>query len=469
MMSTILICLSHGFHVRNIVYSRLFEEMSRSHRIVLVLPPGVHVPAADQPLLLGAAVESVTIRPHRFEKAFLFLRKNVFAGRERTQTFNLISEIERARHPVVYAVADKINALFGRIPALTRAWQRIEARFITGHEFGNLLSRHKPVMLLCANYGTEAFEVRLLRAAHRELVPSLSIIPSWDNLSSKGVIGENPRHLAVWNDIMKNEAISLYGFAPKAVHVCGGLQFDRYANGPTEAERATVFQRLGIDAERPFVIVGTITPRYFAKNVEIVEILDEAVASGRLASNLQIVVRLHPQVVDDPVFGDNLEQYRDLAARSPRIRLSIPRILRWGSIKPPAPDDGLELMCLLQWAAASVMPGSTLAIDACALGSPVIGIGFDGRERLPYTRSVRRMFDFTHYRRLVAQGGMRIAESPEQMIEELNNYIADRWRDRAGRERVVASHLGAVDGGAWQRLADVIDSVVEVQQPLTHA
>jgi hypothetical protein len=460
-MPTVLICLSHGFHVRNIVYSRLFEELSRTNGIVLVLPPGVQVPAADQPLLRGSVVESVMILPHRLENAFLFLRKNVFAGRERTQTFNLITEMERARHPVAYAVAGKINAVFGHIPALARAWQRVEALFVTGHEFDNLLSRHKPALLLTANYGTEAFEVRLLRAAHRQRVPSLSIIPSWDNLSSKGVIGENPRHLAVWNDIMKNEAISLYGFAPKAVHVCGGLQFDRYANGPTEAERAAVYQRLGIDAKRPFVIVGTITPRYFAKNIEIVEILDEAVASGRLPSDLQIVVRLHPQVVDDPVFGDNLDQYRDLAARSPRVRLSIPRVLRWGRITPPTPEDGVELMCLLQQAAASVMPGSTLAIDACALGCPVIGIGFDGRERLPYARSVRRMFDFTHYSRLVVQGGIRIAESADELIDEVAAYLQDRGRDCDGRDRVVASHLVQLDGASWRRTGDVIAGIAK--------
>lgn len=460
MTSTVLICLSHGFHVRNIIYSRLYEELARTHRIVLVLPLCVEVPAADLHMLRGAAVESVAIRPHRFEIAFLFLRKNVFAGRERTQTFNLMSEMERARHPVAYAVAGKINTLFGRIPALARAWQRVEARFITGHEFDDLVTRNKPAMLLCANYGTEAFEVRLLRAAHRQRVPSFSIIPSWDNLSSKGVIGENPSHLVVWNDIMKNEAISLYGFAPNTVHVCGGLQFDIYSDGPTDAERSAVFRRLDINAACPFVVVGTITPRYFAKNVEIVEILDKAVACGRLPRDLQIVVRLHPQVVDDPVFGDNLDQYHDLVASSPRVRLSIPRVLRWGRITPPAPDDGIELMCLLEGAAASIMPASTLAIDACALGSPVIGIGFDGWEALPYDQSVRRTFDFTHYKRLVALGGLRIAESADQMVAEIQAYLRDRTCDLEGRQRVVETHLGNLDGQAWLRVLNVAQKLI---------
>jgi hypothetical protein len=209
------------------------------------------------------------------------------------------------------------------------------------------------------------------------------------------------------------------------------------------------------------VLVGTITPKYFAKNVDIVELLDEAIKAGRLPAGLQIVVRLHPQVVDDPVFGDNLDKYRQLAGRSSSIKLSIPRVMRWGRISPPYPDDTIELMTLLQGAAAAIMPATTLAIDSCALGCPVIGIGFDGREHQPYEQSVRRMFDFTHYSRLVEKGGLRIAESAEQMLEEVNAYLHDRTRDVEGRRLVVESHLGSQDGHAWKRVLHVAHKLMQ--------
>jgi hypothetical protein len=465
-MPSVVICLSHGFHVRNIIYSRLFKELASTHRIVLVMPQGVHILAADTPLLHGSAVQSVQVKPHRFESGFLFLRKNVFAGRERTQTFNLITEIERARHPVAYALASQLNALFGRIPALMRVWQRIEAFFVSGAEFDTLLMREKPRLVMTANYGTEAFEVRLLRAAKRHGIPSLAIIPSWDNLSSKGVIGEEPQALAVWNEIMRDEARSLYGFRPEQIHVCGGLQFDQYSTGPSPEQRTAVLGRLNIDATRPWVVVGTITPKYFARNVDIVELIDEAIKAGRLPAGLQVVVRLHPQVVDDPVFGDNLDQYRQLAVRSSNIKLSIPHVMHWGRISPPHPDDTIELMTLLQGAAVAVMPATTLAIDACALGCPVVAVGFDGREKMPYEQSVRRTYEFTHYRRLVAQGGLRIAESAEQMVEELNIYLHDRTRDAEGRRRVVESHLVSLDGLAWSRVLKVAHELIQSNNQL---
>lgn len=453
-----LICLSHGFHVRNIVYSRLYEQLAQTMDLTLVFPTGVTVPPEDMQMLRGARVVSVKIVPHRFEALCLFLRKNVFAGRERTLTFNLLGEIERKKHPIVYPLASFCNAIFGRIPAIGRLWQKVEAWLMPGTEFDTLIREIRPSVLITANYGTEALEIRLLRSAHRHGVPSVSIIPSWDNLSSKGVIGENPKHLSVWNDIMRNEAKSLYGFKDRSINVCGGLQFDLYGGPRPPDERRDVFERVGIDERAPFVLIGTITPRYFPNNLDIVDILNEAVENEQLPANLQIVVRLHPQVVDGSYFGDDLEPYRKRAAAHSRIKLSIPRVMRWGSITPPLPADGVELMVLLQSAVACVIPGSTLAIDACALGTPVIGIGFDGHESRPYERSVRRMFDFTHYRRIVDHGGLRIAESKEMLISEIAAYLHDRSRDQAGRDKIVTSHLGCVDGLAWKRVLAVVNS-----------
>jgi hypothetical protein len=452
----LLIALSHGFHVRNIVFSALYAHLAEHFRIVLLMPPGSEVPREDMCLLRGATVISSVILQHRFEKVMLFLRKNVFAGRERTQTFNLINEIEGLRHPWVYRVAFACNAVLGRIPAVGRAWQRLESLIIPGYEFDALLERERPCIVLSANYGTEAMEVRLLRSSHRHGIPTVAIVPSWDNLSSKGIIGENPRHLIVWNAVMRDEAQRLYGFAQEAVHICGGLQFDSYAGSEFDERRDEIFDRLGVDIRRPYVVLGTITPRYFPKNVEVLDILIENAEKGCLPSDLQIVVRLHPQVVDDPHFGDNLDQYRERAARWQRVKLSIPRVMKWGTLRPPQRDDSIELAVLLRYAAAAVMPASTLAIDACALGCPVIGIGFDGLELKPYSQSVRRTFDFTHYRRIVQEGGLRIAESAEEMIETIVLYMQDRQLDADGRMRIIDSHLYKLDGLAWERVAQVV-------------
>jgi hypothetical protein len=96
----------------------------------------------------------------------------------------------------------------------------------------------------------------------------------------------------------------------------------------------------------------------------------------------------------------------------------------------------------------------------------VVAVGFDGREKMPYEQSVRRTYEFTHYRRLVAQGGLRIAESAEQMVEELNIYLHDRTRDAEGRRRVVESHLVSLDGLAWSRVLKVAHELIQSNNQL---
>lgn len=453
----VLICLTHGFHVRNIIYSDLYAHFCTNYRVLILMSDGNYVPSVDNALISNAEVVRVRVVPHRLERYFIFFRKSIFSGRERTQTYNLINENERKKHPIAYKLADYCNFVLGRLPLFANLWRAIEAVFVTGSEFNCVLEREKPLLVLTANYGTEGFEIRLLRAAHRHRVPTLAIVPSWDNLSSKGVIGAYPDHLVVWNQIMRDEAISLYGFKKDHIHVCGALQFDLYANPVNDNDFESVFSRFNFDRSTRYIVIGTITPRYFPNNIDMIEIIERAIDSGHLPNDLKIVVRLHPQVVDDPVYGDDLERYHQLAARSARIVLSIPRILRWGQMRPPAPTDAKELMMLLKSAVVCVMPASTLAIDACALGTPVIGIGFDGHSLQPYKQSVRRMYDFTHYRRLVAERGIRIAESAESLICEISSYLEDRERDKVGRQKIVASHVGNLAGASWRCVSAIAD------------
>ena len=456
LMPTAIICLSHGAYIRNVLYSPMYEELSNKFNLVLVLPGGTKVPEENKAILRGARVVIANFQSHKFEKIFLFLRKNVFAGRERTQSFNIISEIERKKRPIVYSIASLLNSFFGRFSFIACWWQKCESFFISGVEFFPLILEAKPAIVITANYGTEGLEIRLLRAAHAHDIPTLSIVPSWDNLSSKGVIGEKPKKLAVWNEIMVQEASALYGFHPKDVRAVGGLQFDSYAQEISSETCHEVLKSLGLDLAAPYIVIGTITPNYFPHNLEIIDMLIMAVSESYLPADLQILVRLHPQVVGDPVYGDDLEAYRARAAKYSFLKLSIPIVYDWGVIRPPAADDANQLAVILSNAAVAIMPASTLALDGCVLGCPIIGIGFDGFETKPYEKSVRRTFDFTHYRRIVMEGGIRIAESHTQLLEEILSYLNNRERDRSGREKTIGSHLCYRDGRAWQRILEMI-------------
>jgi hypothetical protein len=318
---------------------------------------------------------------------------------------------------------------------------------------------HQPKLIITINYGTEPLEIRLIRCAHRHNIRTLSIIPSWDNLTSKGIIGVKPKFLSVWNTIMKDEALKLYNFHESNVFVNGALQFDVYFKKFSEHKYLNILKNIGLDINKPFIVIGTITPLYFPHNFEVVKILNEAVNTGKLPKNLQIVVRLHPQVIRDSVYGENLSQYHSYASLNKRIKLSIPKILSWGGISPPDSEDSLVLKALLKYCNVCIIPASTLAIDACLLNAPVIGIGFDGLQEKLYKNSIRRMYNFTHYSKLISLGGITIAENTSSLIVEIKKYLKDKSRHSEQRSKIAKTYYEKADGLSWKRIASTINQL----------
>ena len=452
MKPRVIVCLSQAFHIRNVIYSDFFAALRADFEVTLLVPEGFVPPPEAAELVAGCAQDTVTYTPHPREGQLLFLRKNVFAGRDRTQSFNLITEQERAAKPGLYAVASLVNAVVGRIPGLGRLWRAFESRVIPAHEFDRLFEGRGVDVVITANYGTEPTESRLIRAARRAGVPSIALVPSWDNLTSKGVIGAMPDHLVVWNETMRDEALFLYDFDPEQVHICGALQFDHHLRAAKAAPTPVPYP---IPNSAPVLLYATITPKYFRYNIEVIEELLSEIEAGRLPADIHIVVRLHPQVLYDPNFGDDLDGYHRLAAH-PQVHLSVPEVSAWGPVTAPTISDFNELISLLRRADAILTPASTIAIDAAAVDTPMIGLGFDGHETLPFSRSVRRTFEFTHYLSLMKHGAVEVAETPAAVSELFAAYRADPARNASKRRAVVENLLTFTDGNAAGRVMEII-------------
>ena len=80
---------------------------------------------------------------------------------------------------------------------------------------------------------------------------------------------------------------------------------------------------------------------------------------------------------------------------------------------------------------------STLCLDACMLDRPVINIGFDGWQDLPYEKSARRGLDYIHMRKLLSLGGVRLARSFTELQNHINAYLNDPGLDHEGRNLTV--------------------------------
>lgn len=458
-MKTVFIVITSGFQVRNILYTDIFKKIKEVCNVVILCPSGdVHYFLDEfggknvfvEPLLINSKFSQ------KIERKLGIIRRYILSNPARNKTINVFSMAMKQHSLVKYFFIRIGNQFLGRFRFLRDLFLRIESSIITGHEYAPLFERYNPTVVLTANYGTQPDEIRVLRYAKRCGIETLSLVQSWDNLSSKGVIGAKPDKLIVWNGIMKREAIDLHDFRESDVFLTGAPQFDFYVRKDLIRSRTDFCGEMGLDPTKKIILFGTITPKYFPHNIEIVQILVECIEKGLFQFPCQVVVRLHPQVVDDGIWGDKLSSYLDIEKKIPYVKCDIPRIKRWKTISPPERLDSSHLGELLHYADVCLHPGSTLAIDAAIMDTPIIGIGFDGYQKKDYEDSIRRWYDFTYYSPITKSGGMRIAYDVNSLIEYINLYLNDRALDVARRKRIVDLECDKVDGRAAERIADLI-------------
>lgn len=81
------------------------------------------------------------------------------------------------------------------------------------------------ILSRCSHGGVEPDVIKAARAAG---VPSVLLVWSWDNLSSKAVLNEHPDTLLVWNERQAREAVELHAVAAPTVVPVGAPNFDRF-------------------------------------------------------------------------------------------------------------------------------------------------------------------------------------------------------------------------------------------------
>ncbi len=455
----ILVSTNHGFQVRNFLQTDFIYALASHYNVIVVISKEneEHLGEFVNRLQLPAKVEGISVRTRKFEEKLVFLRKNIFVNPKRARTKNILNELYGRKLGPWRKVVSVLNYIFGTFEFVRATWRGFESIVTPGREFDRLIQKYKPVRIVTANYGTEPFEIRLLRAARRNAVKSIAIVPSWDNLTSKGVMGVKPDALAVWNHIMKEEAIELHSFRKDRIFITGPLQFDNFYNQKFIWKYEKFLSKFGIEKGRRVIVFGTITPKYFRYNLQVLEILKKAILSRAIAGNPKLLVRIHPQVVKDPVYGDNLEQYLSLREGNDIFAFSIPEIEEWKTVQVPNENDYAELISLLTYADICISSASTLIFDAFACNTCFIGIGFDGYEKgVPPSKSVRRMFEFEHYKNVYKIGGFFIAESEKQLLECINTYLRNPAIHAEERALTLAQQIQFTDGKSYRRALDAI-------------
>lgn len=317
------------------------------------------------------------------------------------------------------------------------------------------LATYNPDAFFAANM-ISSQDARLMKLGKQRGIPVVGMIKSWDNVGNKGFPFIHVDRLIVTNEIVKEEAEQILGIDPAIIRVVGFPQFDLYIDRTHLESREAFFRRIGADPAKRLILYAATGYEWTPYEVEVLEMLDDAIAEGKVREPVQVLVRFHPKYQNPEA---RLDTRAHLICERPGTYVTN-SLQGWEYERA----DTIHLMNTLHHSDICINTGSTMAIESMVFDKPTIGIAFDGRHTVPFHLSVKRFYTFLHNKKLVELEGEDVAKTPDELVAAINRYLADPSYRAQGRERTRDRECYKLDGKAGQRISEVVLDVLGIAQ-----
>jgi len=260
-----------------------------------------------------------------------------------------------------------------------------------------LLQEERPDIVVHPTVLEGVFVTDLVSLCSELGTPTLYIMNSWDNPSSKAMMLGKPDFLAVWGEQTRNHAQQFLDMRDEQIVVLGPAQFEAYRIPPPLT--ADEFKKtIGLEPSTGIILFAGSANGF--EEVDQLELLDDAINSGELDAH--VVFRPHPwrgsraderdfhscqfrHITMDPNMLECYELSRDQASHEERPLVYYQADYR---------DSHVVLN-----AADIVVSGiSSMMLEAALIGRPVVCSVFDRHMRdMPVLNRVSKMFHFREF------------------------------------------------------------------------
>lgn len=351
-----------------------------------------------------------------------------------------------------------IYQLIKLLPGIRKRFLQRESRHLQSSEAQRILQELQPNMLV-STYPVAIMEAKLLHAARQQQIRTVQHLLSWDNITCKGRFPVLADRFVVWGPIMYEELQAFYNVPDSHIEMCGVPHFDAHIQVREASSTGQFVTALGLDAQKPYLFVAMSSPRFAPREIDLVEWLAEQINNNAFGADMQLIVRPHPQNVQDFTAKKSWLGRLDALAGQ-RVAIDYPELttsnIRW-SMKH---SDMLRLSELLSGCTVCLNSGSTVSIDALLHNKPVILTSFDGAAKLPYWNSARRLVDYTHLKKLVAEGGVQSVGSYAELADCIQRYAQSPDHDLPQRRHALLREIFNDDGQATERVAHALKKLL---------
>jgi hypothetical protein len=301
----------------------------------------------------------------------------------------------------------------------------------------------------------------LIEAANSLGIPTAVIIRSRDNLAAKILHLPDATMYLVWSDETRRFLRYLYPEVPEdRVHALGSPQFDHHLDASYRLDRRSFFELVGLDTERPLVVYTMATPGLIDHEIEIAQHLADAAHAGSLARGAQLLVRGHPRM-----FGSDVRllhrEYPEARCYPKATSVPYRSAAHEALVVERIVEDEPVHLATLAYQDVQVNVCGTMTIDSAIFDKPTVNVYYDlGSNVLPGL-SVRRFYERSDVRQMMAYGASRLARDPDECLEHINRYLSDPSLDAEGRRRARDLDCGPLDGNAGVRVAHLISQLAQ--------
>lgn len=349
-----------------------------------------------------------------------------------------------------YIVA-RIVFMFSRFFRFRLFIKKVVAKTFDHTVFDEVIKKYKPDLIFLPTIFTTN-DIRLLKYATLYKIKTVGMIKSWDNLTGKDPVLIFPDYLIVHNERIKEEAYQMHKYPHERVLVSGIPQLDVFADKTFPNSREVFCQRLTLDPNKKIILYTAMGSWIVVHEREIVEILADIV-KNKLSFPAQLLVRLHPAYVSE---DESLKKIEGIILDRPGG--SNFQYNSWRADWEFEIEDTRHLVDSIIHSDVIINSGSTTTIDAACLDRPIININFDGylgQEEIQ-SRSVRRLLEKEHYQPIINSGGVRIVNTSEELVTEIEAYVKDPVRDTEGRQKIVFDQCFKLDGESGRRIGSFL-------------
>ncbi len=441
---TIFITSFHILISRNILASPVFELLlGRGLRIVLLVPEEKVAFFEREFSSAGVVIEGIA---RKLARSDVFLRYLALAS-VRTNTLAI------KRRTEMKGSGMWLSWFIGNNPLWRWLFRKMDSWLTPRDRFASLFDRYQPSLVFSTDVQNEN-DVRLIHESRDRGVSCVGMVRSWDNLTAKGLIRALPDVLVVNNEIVKSEARRFHGVSDTMVRVVGIPHYDRYIL-PSPHSRDAFAKIVGLNPEKRWVVYAPTGDRYLGGensiDRDIIKFLNSEIPETH-----QLLIRMPPS---DSVNVEGLKLSSSVVIMRPGVQLST-GVGTFKNNELTSDDDEL-LRDTLSYAEVVIAGPSTIVIDAAVYDRPIILVGFDGEKNRSYYESIRRYYDYDHFRPVITSGGIRLTSNFQELKVSLHNYLERSREDHEGRAKIASLECGKLDGHSSERLVGVFAEVFD--------